>query len=196
MESRSPLDSVPALYLTWTSYRRRSPSVAPSRASSRACSHSPVSKGCRSRSRSCSCSYRSPATSAGSSLGELPRESSGRSRHSRSPASAPSSGGSASPDGARCCSRSRLRSTSWRMDKDHQKEQSLLDFVSAMRSLNKLPEAPSESRKIHGFRAILEDDDQPTPLYRLLMVGLHWTSWRILMTVFCLLLWACARRRC
>ena len=43
-----------------------------------------------------------------------------------------------------------------------EEEQPLLDFVSVvatLQSLNELLEAPSESRKIRGFRAALEDDD-------------------------------------
>ena len=45
-------------------------------------------------------------------------------------------------------------------------------MVATLFSLNELPEAPSESRKIRGFRAALEDDDQPTPLYQLSVGGM------------------------
>ena len=58
------------------------------------------------------------------------------------------------------------------MAEDHQEEQSLLDFVSVvatLQSLNELPEAPSESRNICGFCAALENDDQPASSYRLLV---------------------------
>ena len=44
-------------------------------------------------------------------------------------------------------------------------------MVATLRSLNELPEAPSESRKIRGFRAALEDDDQPASSYRLPVGG-------------------------
>ena len=60
------------------------------------------------------------------------------------------------------------------MDKDRQEEQSSVDFVlvvANLRSLNELPEAPSESCKIRGFRAVLEDDDLLTSLYRLPVGG-------------------------
>ena len=38
-------------------------------------------------------------------------------------------GRSVSPDGERCCTQFRSWSPSWRADKDHQEEQSPLDFV-------------------------------------------------------------------
>ena len=46
-----------------------------------------------------------------------------------------------------------------------------MSVMATLRSLNELLEAPSESRKIRGFRAALEDDDQPTSSYRLLVGG-------------------------
>ena len=76
-----------------------------------------------------------------------------------------SRGGSASPDGEKRHSGSRLPSLSWQMEEDHQGEQFSLDFVSVIAtlwSLNELLEAPSESRKICGFRAALEYGKQPT----------------------------------
>ena len=164
VESRSPLDYVPVYYSSRTSYRGHSPSMGPSRASFCAHSHSPLSKGC------CSHSYRSPAARAVSLQGKLPRESSCRSRHSRSPSRASSRGGSASPDGLRRRSRSRSRSPSRRADEGHHEEQSLMDFVSVMatlRSLNGLMETSSENHKIRGFWAALEDDEQPASSYRL-----------------------------
>ena len=72
-------------------------------------------------------------------------------------------GGSASPDGLRCRSRSHLRSLSWCMEGDRPEEQFSLHFVSVvatLQSLNHLAAASSESFKIHKFRAALEDDDQ------------------------------------
>ena len=117
-------------------------------------------------------SHRSP--SVGSLRGGSNRESSRRSRHSWSPSRMSSRGTSASPDGQKCHSCSRSASLSRRADEDCQEEQSSLDFVSVvaiLRSLNELPEAPSESRKIHGFRAALEDDEQPTSSYWLPVAG-------------------------
>ena len=60
------------------------------------------------------------------------------------------------------------------MDEDRQEEQSSLDFISVVAhiwSLNKLPEALSENQKICGFRAALEEDDQPASSYRLPVGG-------------------------
>ena len=105
---------------------------------------------------------------------ESHRESSRWSRHSWFPSRTSSRGGSASPEGERRRSRSRLLSPSWQVDEDRQKEQSSLDFVSVVATLCSLIEllkAPSESHKIHGFRAALEDDNQPTSLYRLPVDG-------------------------
>ena len=90
-----------------------------------------------------------------------------RSHQSRSSSRTSSRGRSVSPDGERR-SWSYSQSPTLRTDEDRQKEQSSLDFVSVvvtLRSLNKLPEASSESRKIRGFSAALEDDDQPTSSY-------------------------------
>ena len=42
-----------------------------------------------------------------------------------------------------------------------------VSVVAMMQSLNELPEAPSESRKIHEFHATSEDDNQPASSYRL-----------------------------
>ena len=36
-----------------------------------------------------------------------------------------------------------------------------VSVVATLQSLNELPEAPSESHKIRGFRAALDDDEQP-----------------------------------
>ena len=58
-------------------------------------------------------------------------------------------------------------------------EQSSLDFgsvVAILRSLNELPEAPSESCKILGFRSALEDDDQPASSYCLPVGSVSWYS--------------------
>ena len=93
----------------------------------------------------------------------------GTSRRSRSPSSTFSSGGYASGGGRRS-SRSRSPYQSWKADEDLQEGQPLLDFASVLGilcSLNGLPKAPSESHKIHGFRAALKDDDQPTASYKL-----------------------------
>ena len=60
------------------------------------------------------------------------------------------------------------------MDEDRQEDQSSLDFllvVATLHSLNELLEAPSESRKIHGFRTAFEDDKQPVLSYRLPVDG-------------------------
>ena len=125
----------------------------------------------------------------------LPWESSCSSHHS--PSKTSSRGGSASPDGSRHCSRSCSWGPSRRTDEDRQEEQSLLDFVSVMvtlQSLNKLSEAPSESRKTHGFRVALEDDNQPASSYRLPVGGALGTYSRMLMTIFCHLFWACVQR--
>ena len=65
LESRLPLESVPASYSTQTLYCGRSPLAAPSHAGSHTRSRSPVSKGRHSRSRSRSRLYRSPAASVG-----------------------------------------------------------------------------------------------------------------------------------
>ena len=49
-----------------------------------------------------------------------------------------------------------------------------MDFVSVvatLRSLNELPEAPSENCKIRSFRAALVDDNQPTSSHRLSVGG-------------------------
>ena len=80
------------------------------------------------------------------------------SRQSQSPTRKSSRGGSASPDREKCCSGSRSPSPSRRADEDCQEEQFSLEFVSFMatlRSLNEVPEAPSESHKMRGFRAAL-----------------------------------------
>ena len=56
------------------------------------------------------------------------------------------------------------------MDEYRQEEQSSLDFVAVvanLHSLNGLPKAPSESCKIRGFRAVLEEDGQPAASYKL-----------------------------
>ena len=162
--------TVPASYWTQTSYRWHFPSVPLSQAVSRAHPLSSVVRGRRSWPRSHSHSCRSPSAIAGSSQEGLPRESSRRSHRSRSPSSTSSRDGSASPDGSRRHSRSHLRSPSRRADEDRQEQQSLLDFVlvvATLQSLNELPEAPSENHKISGSLAALEDNDQSASSYRL-----------------------------
>ena len=62
----------------------------------------------------------------------------------------------------------------WWADEDCQQEQFSLDFVSMitnLRSLNGLPEALSESRKICCFHAAVEDDDQPVSSYMIPIGG-------------------------
>ena len=83
------------------------------------------------------------------------------------PSRTSSRGGSASPGGEKCSSHSRCPSQSRRVDDDRQEEQFSIDFVSVSHLcfLAWLPEAPSEGRKIHGFMAALEDDDQPAASY-------------------------------
>ena len=147
--------------------------MASSYSSSRARFHSPVSRSHHSWSRSCSLARRVGLWE------ELPR----RSRGSRSPSRVSSRCKSASPDSSRRRSRSRSWTSSQRTDEDRQEEKSLLDFVSVvamLQSLNELPEAPSESRKIRGIRAALEDDDQRTSSYRL---PFGWTSGDILANI-------------
>ena len=92
----------------------------------------------------------------------LQKELPGQSHGSRSPSQTSSRYGSAFPDDSRPRSRSRLHSPSRCADEDHQEEQSSLDFISlvaTLRSLNELPEASSESRKICGFHAELDDNN-------------------------------------
>ena len=82
-------------------------------------------------------------------------------------------GGRASSDGE--CRGSHSPSPSRKVDEDHQEEQSSIDFVAVvaqLRSLGRLPEAPSEERKIHGFMAALEDNDvHVTSLHKLPIGG-------------------------
>ena len=118
-----------------------------------------MSRGCRSRSHCL------PLSHAG-----LREKSPAQSRSSCSPYRKSSRCGSAPPGDSKRHSRSCSCSASWRMDEDRQEEQSSLDFVSVvahMRSVSELLEAPSENRKIHGFRVALEDDDQLVSSYRL-----------------------------
>ena len=80
--------------------------------------------------------------------------------------------GSASPGGEKRFSRSHSPSQSRQANKDHQEEQSSLDFVpvvTTLRCLNESPEALSESRKIHGFHAAVKDDSQPASSYKMLV---------------------------
>ena len=189
-----PLDAVPAARSTGSSYRRRSSSAAPSHTHSH--SRSPVSEGRPSRSRSRSRTRRSP--NAGSSQGKSHKESSRRPRPSHSPSRTSSRGRFASREGEKFYSYSRLPSQSQRADEGRQEEQSLLDLasvVTTLRSLNELPEAPLESRKIRDFRAAMEDDDQPALLYKMPVGGASAESWRISMTGFCHLLRECTPRR-
>ena len=95
-----------------------------------------------------------------------------QSRWSQSPSRTSSRGSSASPGGGKHFSDSRFPSQPRQADEDRQEEQSLLDFLSVVASLcslNGLPKASSESHKIRGFRAALEDDDQPAASYKLLI---------------------------
>ena len=101
------------------------------------------------------------------------RESSHQSRCSIS-SRASFRGGSASPDGLRRRSRSHLWSPSRSANKERHEEQSSLDFVSVvatLRSLSELPGTPSESCKIHGFHAAVEDDEQRASSYYLPVGG-------------------------
>ena len=102
------------------------------------------------------------------------KESSRQSKRSRSHSRTSSRGGSASPDGEKRYSCSCLPSPLWRVDEDRQDQQSSLDFesvVTTLRSPNELPEAPSEGRKVRGFRAALEDDGQPASSYKMPVHG-------------------------
>ena len=104
----------------------------------------------------------SSAAGASSSQEGLPRELSSSRASSR--------GEFASPAGPRRHSWSQLQSPSRCTDEDRQEEQSSLDFVvvvATLRSQNELSEAPSGSRKICGFCAALEDDDQSASLCHL-----------------------------
>ena len=127
--------------------------IALSQAGSRAFSHSPVSRG--RRSRSC----QSPFAGVGSSPAWLPRE---LSCHSLSPSRAFPGAGLhllTFQDTALVL----IRGLSRRTNEDHQEKQPSLNFVSVvaiLRSLNELQEVPSESLKIRGFCAALEDDNQ------------------------------------
>ena len=100
---------------------------------------------------------------------ESHKGSSRQSRWSWSPSRMSTRDGSASPDGGKYYSCSCLPLQSWRADEDRQEEQSSLEFVSVVTtllSLNKLPGSPSESRKLRGFWAAVEDDDQPASSIR------------------------------
>ena len=125
-ESRLPLDDVQAVCLIRKSYHRHYPSATASRAHTRPRS-CPVSVGHPSRSRSRSRARRSP--SEASSQGESHEGLSRWLWQSRSPSRMPSRGGSASPGGGKCSSRSRSSQSQW-AEEDLQGEQSLLDFAS------------------------------------------------------------------
>ena len=97
-ESCSPLDSFPALYSSAsarTSYCRRSPSIAPSCASSHARFFSPVLRSRRSQSRSRSHTCQSPSAGAGSLQTGLLKALSRQSGSSQSPSKVSSRGKSA-----------------------------------------------------------------------------------------------------
>ena len=169
--SASPLWTVTAAPSTETSLRGCSPPVAPS-----CCrSHSPVYGGLSSSPRVRSRSVQSASVaSPGGGGGESYKGTSRQSRHSRSPSRTSSRGGSASPGGGKCGARSRSPSQSLWTDKECQEEQSSLDFVtveSHLHFLTRLPEASSESPKIRGFMAALEDNDQPAASYKLAIGG-------------------------
>ena len=55
------------------------------------------------------------------------------------------------------------------MDEGRQEEQSseFVSVITQMRLASSLPEAPSEGRKIYGFRVGLDGDEQPVSSYRL-----------------------------
>ena len=170
-ESRLSLRTVTAAPSSGMSRRGHSPPVAPSRCRSR--SRSPVygshSSSPRDRSRSVW------SMSVSSLRGESYEGMSRQSRHSRSPSRTSSREGSASPGRGKRGSCSHSPSQSRRVDEDcRQEEKSSPDFVtvvSHLRSLTGLPEDPSEGRKIHGFMAVLEDDDQPAASYKLPIGG-------------------------
>ena len=84
-----------------------------------------------------------------------------------------SRGGSASPGRGKCSSHSRSPFQSRWMDEDRQEEQfsNDLSVVSHLHSLTGLLEAWSEGCKIQGFMAALEDNDQPTASYKMLIGG-------------------------
>ena len=167
-ESCSPLNMVPGSYSTGTSSHSRSPSVA----SSRTHSHSrlPGLEGCHSRLRSRLRARRSPSAVSSSGMwggGGAQRVLSAVAtvlvsfkdvfqgwvcfawwkRHS--------------------CSRS--SSLSQWVDEDHQEEQSSLDFVSIMVTLQSLNDLPGSFREPQDSRiqATLEDDEQPALSYRM-----------------------------
>ena len=119
-----------------------------------------------SHSREYSCSCRSPSSVAGSSRTGSGKHLSGLG--SRSPSRMSSRHGSGSPG---CSSRhlhSCLHSPSHHADMDRQEEQPLLEFgnvFTQMQSVNRLLEALSEGRKIHGFHAGFDDNEQPASSY-------------------------------
>ena len=166
--SFSPLDAVPAVRSYWTSHRWWSPSATSSHTRSSSCSCSSVSMSHPSSSRSHARTRWSP--SVVSSREESREGGYRRSRRSRSLSRTSSRGGSASPGRGKSPSRSSSPFQSRQADEDCQEEQSSLDFVAVVANLhplNGLPEAPSDSRKIHGFRAALEDDDLLVASYKL-----------------------------
>ena len=131
-------------------------------------SQSPVSTNHSFSSRSHSKSGQS--LSVASSREESQEGASRRPRWFRSLSRTSFRGGSACPGGLKRSSRSHSPTQSRRADEDHQEEQSSLDFVAvvaSLHSLNGLSEAPSESYKICGFRAALEEDDQLAASYKL-----------------------------
>ena len=85
-----------------------------------------------------------------------------------------SGGGPASSGREKRSSCSHLPSQSRHADEECQEEQSLLDFrsvVTNLRSLNKLQEAPLESRKICGFHTAVEDNSQLASSYKMPIGG-------------------------
>ena len=98
------------------------------------------------------------------------RSSSARSRSSQSPSRTSSRHGSGSPSGSHCRLHLLSHLLFHRADEDRQEEQLLLEFVNVivqMKSESRLPEAPLEGCKIHGFCEGLDDDEQPESSYRL-----------------------------
>ena len=94
------------------------------------------------------------------------------SRGSRSPSCTSSRGRSLSPCPSQLPSHPQSRSLSRCVDppKDHQEEHvssGIVDAVGWIQEYGSLPSAPSESHKIHSFKAALDAENHPSSSYRL-----------------------------
>ena len=123
------------------------------------------------RSWSWSCSRCPPSLVVGPSQSTFDRSPSTRLQGLQSPRVSFRCG-SCSPGGSHRRLYSRLHSTSRQADENRQGEHSPLELahvIDKMPSVSCLPEAPSKGRKICGFHAGLDDEEQPASLYRLLI---------------------------